>query len=99
MPKYKPGDIVLAKSPAGEAIPAVHVKLIKREHVKAKQGNTIVWPEYVIWDAELVKPAETDMLRKKFGIPFSFPKDIATRVFEDNIVKVIKRNRVRKKLK
>jgi hypothetical protein len=91
--KYNKGDIVLAKSPAGPAIPAVHVRLLARTHVKASKGRTIDWPEYVVWEAELVKESDAVMLKKRFQIPFSFPDDVKTNVYERNIIKIIKRNR------
>ena len=91
MTRYKPGDIVLTKSCAGPAIPPVHVELIKRTHVKAKKGNRIDWPEYVTWDAILVYPEEAKMLRKEWSIPFKFPDDIKTCVFESSIIKLVKR--------
>jgi len=97
MARYKPGDIVLAKSPAGDSIPAVHVKLIKRTHVKAKKGNTLDWPEYVSWTAVLVYPEEAKMLRKEWSIPFKFPDDIETCVYESNIVKKVINKRKRRK--
>ena len=95
--KYNKGDIVLAKSPSGEAVPAVHVRLLKRTHIKAKKGKVIDWPEFVLWEAELVKEEEAVMLKKRFGIPFSFPDDIKTNVYENNIVKVVKRYKKERK--
>jgi len=96
MARYKPDDIVLAKSPAGDAIPPVHVKLIERSHIKGSKGNTIVWPEYVIWAAELVYPEEAKMLKKEWSIPFKFPDDISTSVFERNIIKLVSRKKTKR---
>ena len=83
---YKPGDIVLVKSRAGSAIPQIHVKLIKRYVRTGHKGRTMDWPSYVHWDAELVRQSEVEILRKRWSIPFSFPDDVQTSVFEEDIV-------------
>ena len=88
--KYQPGDIVLARSSAGPAIPNVHLRLEKRYEVLAKKGNTIDWPAYVYWEAVLVDEEEVKMLRKRFQIPYDWPTDVATFVFEADIVKKVK---------
>ena len=36
---YKKGDVVLVKSPAGDVIPNIHVKLLKRIIVKGQKGK------------------------------------------------------------
>ena len=57
---YKPGDIVLVSSPAGDVIPKVHVKLKKRIIVKERKGRLVGfkksmdWPGYSGWEATLV---------------------------------------------
>ena len=92
MSKYKVGDIVLVKSPAGDAIPNIHVKLTLRIVVKPRQGKrvgirmTMDWPGYSGWEAEIVYQEEADMLRKEWSIPFSGPGD-KTFVYDDNIIK------------
>ena len=83
--KYKVGDIVLAKSAAGPAIPPFHVKLIER--IKRKPPKD---PEYIMWRALLTKPKEADKLRKEWHIPFKFPDEVETYVCETNIIKLIK---------
>ena len=95
--KFNVGDIVLCKSTAGDAIPSIHVKLLNRRHVKGSKGNTIDWPEYIVWDAELVYPREAKMLKKEWSIPFSFPDNIETVVFESSIIKIVKKNKLKKK--
>ena len=85
--KYKEGDTVLVKSSAGPAIPNVHVKLI--EQIKR---NTSFDPTYIIWKARLTKRKEVDMLRKQWQIPFKFPDEVETFVYETNIIKLIKSN-------
>jgi|GEM_PF-2032750 len=86
----KVGDIVLAKSTAGDCIPAIHVRLLKRVDVKASKGNRMDWPGYSGWEAELTDQEEADMLRKKWSIPFKFPNDIKTFVYDHCIVKKVK---------
>ena len=83
----KLGDIVLVKSPAGDAITQVHVKLLKRVVVKPRNGNNFDWPGYSGWEAELVFKEEADHLRKEWSIPFSFPDHIKTFVYDHCIVK------------
>ncbi len=95
--KYKPGDIVLIRSAAGPAIPAVHVRLVKRIEVKPSKGRTMDWPGYVLWDAVLIKESEVKMLKKKFQIPYAFPDDVATSVFESNIIKKVRATKKNKK--
>lgn len=96
--KYKPGDIVLAKSPAGDCIPAVHVRLIERTYVPERKdppfhrGSSVATPEYATWSSVLVRKEDADLLRKEWGIPFKFPNDIKTCTFERCIVKIIKKN-------
>ena len=87
---YKVGDIVLIKSCAGDIIPVVEAKLIKK--IESKEG-------WVGWECDLTKPKEADMLRKDWCIPLKFPDNIRTFVFEDNIIKHIKKKRRRTKSK
>jgi hypothetical protein len=94
---YKVGDIVLIKSRAGPAIPAVHVKLIKKIEKKASKGSSMDWPAYVGWECKLTKPEEADLLRKEWSIPFKFPDDINTFVFEEEIIKKIDKPKKKKK--
>ena len=84
---YKVGDIVLVKSSAGKAIPNFHVKLLQ----KIKR-NTSFDSCYIIWKARLTKRKEVDMLRKQWQIPFKFPNEVETFVYETNIIKLIKTN-------
>ena len=92
MSRYKVGDIVLVKSPAGDIIPNIHVKLTSRIIVKPQQGKivgirrTMDWPGYSGWEAEVVYQEEADILRREWSIPFSGPGD-KTFVYDDNIVK------------
>jgi hypothetical protein len=85
--KYKVGDIVLVKSSAGSAIPNFHVKLLQ----KIKR-NTSFDPIYIVWKARLTKRKEVDILRKQWQIPFKFPNEVETFVYETNIIKLIKSN-------
>jgi len=85
--KYKVGDIVLVRSSSGKAIPNFHVKLLK----KIKR-NTSYDSSYIVWKACLTKRKEADMLRKQWQIPFKFPDEVETFVYETNIIKLIKSN-------
>ena len=73
--KYKVGDIVLVKSPAGDCIPHVHVRLTSRVIVKERKGKMVGirrsmdWPGYSGWESEIVYQEEADRLRKEWSIP------------------------------
>ena len=82
----KVGDIVLVKSPAGDAITPIHVKLIKRVVVKSRKGNTFDWPGYSGWEAEIVFQEEADHLRKEWNIPLEGPGS-KTFVYDRCIIK------------
>jgi|TARA_R110001583_G_scaffold21333_16_gene81085 hypothetical protein len=88
----KVGDIVLVKSPAGDAIIPVHVKLTKRVVVKPTKGKyvgirkTMDWEGYSGWEAEIVFQEEADYLRKEWSIPFTGPGD-KTFVYDRCILK------------
>ena len=104
MKNFKPGDIVLIRSRAGSMIPDIHVRLLKRYHkkknkVKIGKYQSYEYPEYFYWDAELVYSEEADDLRKTFGIPFKFPDSIETIVFEEDIIKKVRKNKKRIKKK
>ena len=96
---YKENDIVLVKSRAGDSIPHIHVKLLKRIERKAQKGRYFDWLGYVGWDAILIKPEEAEILRKKWSIPFKFPDNIETFVFESDIIKKINKKRRKKRKK
>ena len=100
---YKAGDIVIAGSPAGEGVPVVHLRLVQRIETKAQKGRTFDWPAYVGWEAVLIKEADVDRLRKECCIPFKWPDDVETFVFEKDIVKKIspkkRRNRKTRRIK
>ena len=90
--------MVLVKSRAGEAIPDIHVRLLKRHHVKARKRNinkfeSVQDPEYFFWDAALVYQKEVDLLRKRWQIPFSFPDDAETCVFEEDIIRKVRKRK------
>ncbi len=91
--KYKPGDIVLVRSSAGSAIPDVHVRLIESHFVKGSKGNTIDWPEFIWWDTELTKESVVKMLKKRFQIPYVWPDDVATCVYDSDIIKKVRKNK------
>ena len=61
---------MLVKSPAGDTITPMHVKLVERVIVKPSKGNTFDWPGYSGWEAELVFQEEADYMKKEWNIPF-----------------------------
>lgn len=90
--RYKEGDIVLVKSVAGDAIPHIHVRLVKRVVVKPTPPKRVGfkmsmdWPGYSGWESEVVYQHEADLLRKKWSIPFKGPGD-STFVYDSCIIK------------
>lgn len=85
---YKVGDVVLVKSTAGPAIPNVHVKLLKKYVVKERKGHRINWPAYIGWDAKLIYKKEILILKKKFRIPYEYPNNVETFVYDEDILHI-----------
>lgn len=85
--KYKINDIVLVKSRRSPAMEPVHVKLIKKVVVKRGKGSQEDWPGYTGWHAILTKKKEVEILRKRWCIPYSYPDDIETFIYEEEIIK------------
>ena len=85
--KYKVGDTVLVKARAGPAIPNVHVKLLKKYIIKKRKGHRIDWPEYIGWDAKLIYKKEILLLKKKFRIPYEYPNNVETFVYDEDIIR------------
>lgn len=83
----KVGDIVLVKSPAGDAIPHIHVKLLKRVVVKSSKGNKMDWPGYSGWEATPVFQEEIDALWKEWCIPLGKAEIDETFVYDRCIIK------------
>jgi hypothetical protein len=92
---YKPNDIVLVKSSAGPAIPSIHVKLLKQVVVKPSKYTK----GFTGWEAKLVYEKEANILRKDWSIPFKFPDEINTFVYEADIIKKTRRRKNRYKQK
>jgi hypothetical protein len=84
--KYKKNDIVKVKSRVGNIIPDVHVKLIKKIIVKETKGRHLDWPGYIGWECIMIYKNEVEVLRKKFCIPYEFPKNVQTFIYEDDII-------------
>ena len=82
--KYKKNDIVLTRSCAGDSIPPIHVKLIKRVVVAPSKGTSMDWPGYSGWEATPVYQDEIDILKKEWSIPLT-KKDL-TFVYDDDIL-------------
>tara|TARA_Y100000592_G_scaffold781_1_gene1250 strand:+ start:3739 stop:4017 length:279 start_codon:yes stop_codon:yes gene_type:complete len=87
--KYKVGDIVLVKGRAGISIPNVHVKLLKKHTIKERKGHRMNWPEYIGWDAKLIYKKEVLLLRKKFQIPYQYPNNVETFVYDEDIICIV----------
>jgi hypothetical protein len=91
--KYKAGDVVLVKSSAGDVIPDIHVRLLRRVEVPLVKGKTHGFHKqpdyggYSGWDATPIFKEEMDALRKDWGIPFETPEVDETWVFDYEIVK------------
>ena len=83
---YKIDDIVLIKSSAGDAIPHIHVRLLKRIVIKPRKGRNVDWPGYSGWEATPVYQKEIDTLRKKWSIPFTKPEKDLTFVYDRDIL-------------
>ena len=89
--KYKVSDIVLVKARAGDAIPKIHVRLIKRIVVAPSKGTAIDWAGYSGWECVLIYEKEADLLRKKWSIPLSFPDNIKMFTYDEDIIKKVKK--------
>jgi len=86
---HKKGDIVLVRLHSTPGAPNIHVKLLKKEIIKEHKGKYINFPGYVGWHCILIKKNECDHLRKRWCIPFEFPNNVDTFVFEEEIIKII----------
>ena len=89
---YKSGDIVLVKCQNIDA-PPIRVKLLEKEVSKVYEGKYIKLPSYVGWSAIITNKKDCDMLRKEWCIPFKYPNDRETFVFEKEIIKRINKKK------
>ena len=102
--RYKIGDIVLAKSIAGDAILPHHHRLVKRIVVKPQKGKRVGfktsmdWPGYSGWETVLVSAEEVEYLRKVWSIPFTEPEKESTFVYDHCILKRVKQVKVSQKI-
>jgi hypothetical protein len=96
--RYKIGDIVLAKSVAGEAIFPVHHKLVKRIIVKPSKGKTINWTGYSGWETILVSAEEVKYLKQEWNIPYTEPEKDLVFVYDECILKRVKQVKVSQKI-
>ena len=96
--KFKVGDIVLASSVAGDSIPHIHVRLLKKIEVKPTPGKftgfkkSMDWPGYSGWETVAVYQDEIDELRKNWGIPYGKVGDDIIFVYADCIIKKVRIN-------
>ena len=96
--RYKIGDIVLAKSVAGDAIFPVHHKLVKRIVVKPSKGNTIDWRGYAGWETVLVSLEEVNYLKQEWNIPYTEPEKDLVFIYDYCILKRVKQVKVSQKI-
>ena len=95
--RYKAGDIVLAKTTAGDAILPVHHKLVKRIVVEPRKGTlvgfktTMDWPGYSGWETVLISAEEIKYLRQEWCIPYTEPEKETVFVYDDCILKKVKK--------
>ena len=95
---FKVGDIVLVSSVAGDCIPKIHVKLLKRVERKGQPSKlvgykqTMEWPAYSGWEATPIYQKEIDNLKKRWCIPLKEPGKDITFVYDECIVKKVKTN-------
>jgi hypothetical protein len=78
--EYNEGDVVLARSMSGPAIPHTHVRLKTRIEVP-RVGN---WDGYAGWMAEVMYEEEAKILRKEWSIPLEAGD--TTFVYDDCII-------------
>jgi hypothetical protein len=57
-------------------MPLLEVELLKKED-----------PSLNIWHAKLTKQKQVEMLREEYNIPFEYPDELETMVYEEEIVK------------
>ena len=96
--RYKKGDIVLAKSAAGDGILPVHLKLVKRIEVKPSRGRTMDWPGYSGWDSVLISAEEIKYLKQEWNIPYTEPEKDSVFVYDWCILKRVKEVKVSQKI-
>lgn len=102
--RYKKGDIVLAKSIAGDVILPVHHKLVERVVVEPQAGQRVGfkksmdWPGYAGWETFLVSAEEVEYLKKEWNIPFTEPEKELTFVYDSCILKKVREVKVSQKI-
>ena len=79
---YNIGDIVKVKSRFGTAIPDVHVKLVEKHKRKCYDTNKL----YYMWKTKLIYKREVEILKKRFCIPFKYPNNVETFIYEEDII-------------
>jgi len=79
---YNIGDIVKIKSRVGSAIPDLHVKLIERQKRVCYDTNKL----FYMWKTKLIYKREINLLKKRFCIPFKYPNNVETFIYEEDII-------------
>ena len=82
---YKTSDIVWVRCRHIDA-PPIRVKLLEKEVFKGYEGTYVTFPSYVGWSVLIIDKKDCDMLRKEWCIPFEFPDNRETFVFEEEII-------------
>ena len=83
----------MVSSPAGDVIPNIHVRLLKRVVVKERKGRKVGmtmsmdWPGYSGWEATPIFQEEIDALWKNWNIPLRNVEEDITFVYDAHIVK------------
>jgi hypothetical protein len=88
---YKKGDVVLVRLLAGDAIPHIHVKLCKKITQKPKKYGEFNDKGYIAWESALIYKREAVILSKEWSIPYRYPDKMELFVFEEDIIKKVKR--------
>ena len=89
---YEKGDVVLVRC-RNVSAPLIRVKLLEKEVFKGHKGKYINFPPYVGWSAIITNRKDCDMLRKNWSIPFSWPDERTTFVFEEEIIRKVNKKK------
>ena len=80
---------MLVRSIAGDVIPHVHVRLLKKIVQKPKTYGEFNYEGYVAWEGALVYKGEIQKLNKEWSISWKYPDNVEIFVFEEDIIKEI----------
>mgnify|MGYP007063693080 CR=1 FL=1 len=80
---------MLVRSIAGDVIPHVHVRLLKKIVQKPKTYGEFNYEGYVAWEGALVYKGEIKKLNKEWSISWKYPDNVEIFVFEEDIIRRI----------